>query len=96
MATKLKSYSKKLKSQVALSAHRGDKSLLEISTEYQVPKSNVRDWHKKLINDVENIFDGSDEASRRLKMKEKELEELYKLIGNITVENNYLKKKLDL
>lgn len=95
MAKIVKNYDKSLKAKIALEAHKGEKSILEICSEYKVPKTNVHDWVRKLTEEVVSLFEHPKEKLKVENNYKKEIEKLHKIIGEITVENNYLKKKLD-
>ena len=94
MTRKLKNYDAKLKAEVALEAYKGEKSLVEICAAHNLPKSNIRDWENKLITEASSIFTPKHEKEKELKNLKNEIEHLHKIIGEITVENNFLKKKL--
>jgi len=94
MTKKLRSYDAKLKAEVALKAHKGEKSLIEICAAHNLPKTNVRDWENKLIAEASTIFVPVNEKMKEVRILKTEIEQLHKIIGEITVENNFLKKKL--
>ena len=92
------SYSAEFKAKVAIDAIKEDKTVSEIASEKQVDPKSVRDWKKELIENSKVIFDRSKEIlpyKDELKKKDKEIEELYKQIGQLTVEVNWAKKKLE-
>lgn len=91
------SYSAEFKAKVAIDAIKEDKTVSEIASEKQVDPKSVRDWKKELIENSKVIFDRSKEIlpyKDELKKKDKEIEELYKQIGQLTVEVNWTKKKV--
>lgn len=88
-----KSYDAKLKARVGIEALKGS-SILEICKENNLPKTNVLDWKNKLIEEAESIYCPSDERKKAEKLLKLEIDRLHKLIGEITIENNFLKKKL--
>jgi transposase-like protein len=94
MTRKLKNYDSKLKAEVAIEAIKGKKSLVEICATHNLPKTNVRDWENKLISEASSIFVAKHEKEKEVKNLKIEIEQLHKIIGEITVENNFLKKKL--
>lgn len=91
-----KSYSSKLKAKVAIEALSEKMSMLEICKDNNVPKANVLEWKNKLINEAETIYVPLHESSRVVRNLKTEIEEMHKVIGEITIENNFLKKKLKL
>lgn len=88
-----KSYEAKLKAKVAIEALKGA-NILEICKENKVPKSNVIEWKNKLTSEAESLYISSIEKKKAEKLLTQEIDKLHKIIGEITIENNFLKKKL--
>ena len=78
------------KAKVALEAIRGHKTINEIASEFDVHPNQVSAWKKKLMEESAGIFSGKSE--RREKDMEIEKERLYSQIGQLKVENDFLKK----
>jgi len=95
MANK-KQYDNKLKAKLALELLKGSKTVVELSAEYKVPQTNLHEWKTKLVDSASELFLPQSEKNKELKSKEQEVASLHKIIGEITVENNFLKKKLKL
>jgi transposase-like protein len=87
-----KSYDKEFKSRVAIEAIRGEKTVQEIATMYSVHPNLVGLWKKLLIENASKLFEkeGKDKEAEAAEMKE---DDLLKQIGQLQVENVYLKKK---
>ena len=85
-----KTYGSKFKSQVALEAISGDKTISEIASEYNLHPNLVSQWKKKLMKEAADIF-----ATKKEKQAEQQFpeEELLKKIGQLNVENDFLRKK---
>ena len=88
-----KKYDAKFKSSIAIEAIKNKKSFTELAAENKIPKSNIKEWQDKLLNNASSLFSGDSELNKRAKDLEKEIENLHNIIGKITVEHNYLKKK---
>lgn len=92
---KRKSYSSKFKAKVALEAIRGEVTLSELAAKYDVHPNQISQWKSEAIERMPDLF-----VDKRRKKKEKEQEalqsELYKQIGQLTVEVDWLKKKSGL
>ncbi len=86
---KRKKYPKELKARVALEAVKGEKSIAQISSEYEVHSNLVTKWKKQLKDNMANIFIRKNE---REPDAERQIENLYKEIGRMQVENTWLKK----
>lgn len=87
-----KRFSKEFKAKVAFEALRGEKTMAELSSEFSVHASQITKWKKELAEGIPGIFAGKGDPEE--KSKDKLIEELYKRIGQIEVENNWFKKKL--
>ena len=80
------------KARVVLEVLRGEKTLSEIASEYEIHPNQIVTWKKQVLNVLPDIL------SRKTKNSEKQEEEmqdeLYKQIGELNVENEFLKKNL--
>lgn len=95
MAKKMrKSYDAAFKARVALEAVKGEKTIAQLSSEYSVHVNQISQWQKRLLQELPDIF------SERRKKNEDETEEmtseLYRQIGQLKVELEWLKKKSQL
>lgn len=83
-----------LKARVALEAARGEKTVAQLSSEYKVHGNQIRQWKRKLLEELPGIF--SDRRKRSEKEAEELTAELYRQIGQLKVELDWLKKKSEL
>ena len=90
---KRKIYPKELKARVALEALKENKTVAELSSEYEVHSNMVSKWKKYLQDNIADIFTRKNEKDPGA---EQQIDNLYKEIGRIQVENGWLKKKLGL
>lgn len=79
------------KKKIALEALREDKTLNQLASEHGIHPLQVGKWKKELIEGAESLFESKkdrkqDETSDR--------EALEKKVGRLTMENDFLKKKL--
>ena len=87
-----KQHSKEFKAKVAIDALRGEKTVQEIAQKYEIHPNQVTLWKKQLIDNATSAFDkGGDD--KLLEESEKKQDELYGQIGQLKVENDFLKKK---
>ena len=88
-----KSYSANFKAKVTLAAIKEDKTMAELSSEFKVHRAQIQQWKRDALEELPLFF------SRKRKKKEKDsaelVDELYKQIGQLKVENDWLKKKAD-
>ena len=89
-----KSYSSAFKAKVALEAIKKEKTISQLSSEYGVHANQINQWRKRLLEELPEIF------SKKRQKKEKDAEhlqdELYRQIGQLKVELDWLKKKSKL
>jgi len=86
-----KRHSAAFKSKVAIEALKGQKTISEIASEYEVHPNQVSQWKRQLRDGIENVFT---DPSRSKRSEEKEKDKLYQEIGRLKVELDWLKKKL--
>ena len=79
------------KKKVALEALKEDKTLGQLASQHGVHPLQVGKWKKELIEGAESLFEGK----RSRKQDESiDREKLEKKVGQLTMENDFLKKKL--
>jgi transposase-like protein len=86
-----KHYNAKFKAQVALSAIREEKTLSELSSEFCIHANQIVRWKKELLTRAAEIFSHESDKSRQ--ETEARESELYRQIGQLKVELDWLKKK---
>jgi transposase-like protein len=92
-----KKYSKEFKTKVALETIKGDKTVNQIASAYQINPSQVKRWKKKALDGLNSIFAGEGKGIEYdIEAKQTLIEELYKQIGQLKYENDWVKKKLGI
>jgi len=86
-----KQYTAKFKAQVALSAIREEKTLSELSSEFGIHANQIVRWKKELLARAEEVF--GRETEKRSQDAEVREAELFRQIGQLKVELDWLKKK---
>lgn len=89
-----KTYSASDKARIALEALKGDMTLNQLTAKYQVHSTQINAWKKRLKERVAEIF--KDQRSKEDYGKEALVEELYKKVGQLQLEVDWLKKKSEL
>lgn len=79
------------KAKVALEAVKGEKTIAELSSEFGVHGNQIRHWKKRLLKELPSIF--SDKRKKAEKDSEQLESELFRHIGQLKVELDWLKKK---
>jgi len=87
-----KQFSKEFKSKVALEALKGQKTTAELSNEFGVHVAQITQWKKELKEALPEVFQRG--KASEVKEQEKLVDRLYRQIGQLQVENDWLKKKL--
>ena len=82
------------KAAVALEAIKGDKTVSQIASVYEVHPTQVQQWKKILHENVSAIF--ADKRRKEGKPNEQLIDELYRTIGQRDIELGWLKKKLHI
>ena len=79
------------KAKVALEACKGEKTLAQLSSGFGVHANQIRQWRKQLLQELPSLF--SDGRKRQDHEKNDLISELYRQIGQLKVEVDWLKKK---
>jgi len=83
-----------IRARVALEAIRGEKTTAQIASEYQVHPNQVSTWKQELISRAAELFSGA--KSGKGAEHQETVDKLHRAIGEITMERDWLKKKLNL
>jgi transposase-like protein len=86
-----KNHDAAFKAKVALEALKGEKTMAQISSEYGIHVNQIRQWRQKLLEELPGVF--SDRRQKKDKDTEEITSELYRQIGQLKVELDWLKKK---
>jgi transposase len=92
MAGKRKQHSVAFKAQVALAAHKGDKTVNELASQYGVHPTLIHAWKKQLLAGADQVFSNGRQAATA--DTEAQKAELFEQIGRLKMELEWLKKKV--
>ena len=81
------------KAKVAISALKEQQTIEEICKKYEIHPTQANLWKKELLANATQLFDKENKHVEQVD-QEKLLQELYAQIGQLKVENDFLKKKL--
>jgi len=91
MKNKRRNHSALFKAKVALEAAKGNKTMAELASEFEVHPSQITQWKKQLLESMQDIF--SRRRDRTRQEQDELTEHLYQQIGQLKVELDWLKKK---
>ena len=80
------------KAKVALAAIRGDRTIAELASEFGVHPNQIYNWKKQLLDGAASVFEGGGPAA--VTVSEVQVDHLYRQIGQLKVENDFLARKL--
>jgi len=94
MGKKRRTHDAAFKAKVALEAVKGEKTIAQLAAGYGVHPNQIGQWKKRLLQDLPLLFS---EKRREEEKDRDELEaELYRQIGQLKVELEWVKKKSQL
>jgi transposase-like protein len=80
------------KAKVALAAIKGDRTIAELASEFGVHPNQISNWKKRLLDGAASVFEGGGLAEGTA--SEAQVDVLYRQIGQLKVENDFLARKL--
>jgi transposase-like protein len=87
-----KIYTPNFKSKVAVDAIKAEHTMSELSSTHSVNKAMIQRWKNEAIAGLPSVF--STKPDKKQDKEQKLIEELYRQIGQLKVENDWLKKNL--
>jgi putative transposase len=89
-----RSFGAELKAKIAAEAIKGQKTVQEIASHFEVHPNQVSQWKKQALERLPELF--SDRRAREAQEGEELKAQLYEQIGQLQVELEWLKKKSGL
>lgn len=85
-------FSAEFKTKVVLEALKERFTLSQIADKYEVHPNQINQWKKQFIENADTVFQSSSKTKKQ--EPEKDKQRLYSKIGQLQVENDFLKKTL--
>ena len=92
MSRKRKQYSPEFKAKVALEALKNESTVAELAARYEIHPTMINNWKRNLLEGAADVFDKGQKKQKHMDAK---VDELYRQIGQLKVERDFLSKKLD-
>ncbi|WP_442786172.1 IS3 family transposase [Methylobacter sp. YRD-M1] len=86
MSKKRRNHSPQFKAKVALAAIKGDKTLAELSSEFNVHPNQITQWKQQLQDNASELFSKGKPNSS---VSDETIKDLHAKIGQLTVENGF-------
>lgn len=93
MKNSRRKFSAAFKTKVVLEALKERYTMSELSEKFEVHPNQIAAWKREFLKNAENAFSGGKDKSAEIQVQ-KEREDLFKQIGQLKVENDWLKKKV--
>lgn len=90
MANKRKQYSAEFKAKVALEAVRGEKTVPQLASHYEVHPTVIHGWKRQLLEGVSGIFETGNPSTTHDSGPQAQIDQLYRTIGQLKVERDFL------
>lgn len=90
MKKERRKFSASFKAKIAIEAIKEDKTLQELASKHGLHSNQISAWKKEFLEKSELVFSKQSD----LKVDETKEKELYSKIGELQIENDFLKKVL--
>lgn len=88
-----KSYDKAFKAKVTLESLREESTLQELGKKYDIHPNQIGQWKKHAIDGLSDLFERPNKKNDSERDAEEERDTLLKTVGEMKLENDFLKKK---
>ena len=92
---KRKQYSPQFKAKVALEAAREDKTVAQLSSQYDLHPTVINNWKRQLLDGASDLFE-SGRKQKAEKDTQEQVKGLYRHIGQLKVERDFLAERSEM
>ena len=92
--TQRRKFKAEFKAMVAIAAVKEHQTMEEICKKFDIHPTQANQWKREFLGNASSLFD-KQRKDLLVNDQEKLLQELYAQIGQLKVENDFLKKKLN-
>lgn len=93
---KRRNHSPEFKAKVALAAAKGDKTLAELASKFDIHANQITQWKQELTDNAAILFGKTSlNEEKNQRNQGEEISKLHAKIGQLTMENDFLSKVLD-
>jgi len=89
-----RTFTAEFKAKVAIDAIKEIKTISELSQIYQVHPNIISQWKREFLANAGKVFESGKKEADQVEHLKKENQDLVHQIGQLTVDINWLKKKL--
>lgn len=91
MGKKRKQHSPQFKAKVALAALQNEETTAQLASRFDIHPTMIGTWKRQLLDNAVKLFD---KGQKSRKQADGKIDELYRHIGQLKVERDFLARKL--